>query len=97
MESTQFPKVFPIYQFIVFAILLNFYAAQADFVKFVNDPAQRKLCRVNKIETTCKQDDKCAWDDMQWLCNEFGYQPDLQLCEEIEITCPGQDCVWSKC
>ena len=93
MESTQFPKVFPIYQ-LIFLLFLHFYDVQAGFVEFVNDPAQRKLCRVNKIETTCKQDDKCAWNDMQWVCNEFGYQPDLQHCDEMK--CPGQYCVWSK-
>ena len=94
MESNRSSKGCSIFQLILFALLLNFWAVQAAYVKFANDPAQRKLCQVKKSENVCKQDDKCAWNDIQWLCNEFGYQPDLQHCNEA--ACPGQDCLWSS-
>ena len=72
---------------ILFTFLLNVCVVQAAYHKFVNDPAQRKLCRA-KNKFTCGQDEKCGWNDVQWMCNEAGYQPDVQHCSEQ--VCPGQ-------
>jgi len=78
MKSTQFSKVFSI---IFFALLANICAVQAaGYHKFVNNPVQRKLCRVKKWRSTCEEDKKCAWNDIQRLCNEFGHQPNIQDC-----------------
>ena len=79
MES----KGISIYQFIFFGFLLNTCTIQAAYPNFVNDPSQRKLCRVKKSESVCEADNKCTWHDGQWMCNEAGYQPDIQHCNEI--------------
>ena len=50
--------------------------------KFVNDHAQRKFCRVHK-RSACLSDKKCDWNDAMWLCNEAGYQPNVQTCDEV--------------
>ena len=89
MKSNRSWKGFSIYQLIT--ILLNFCVVQAQYITFVNDPVQRKLCQVKTSESVCVQDSKCAWNPDQWLCNEFGYQPDIQHCNAA--ACPGQDCL----
>ena len=85
MQSNGFSKRF--YRVILFASLLNVCAVQA-VVKFVDDPQQRKLCQANK-KNACSQDKKCAWQDVLRVCNEYGYQLDVQHCNAIP--CPGQD------
>ena len=58
--------------------------------EFVNDPAQRELCREKDTKTACTADTKCGWAHFQLLCNEAGYQPDLQHCDQVP-SCPGQN------
>ena len=54
-----------IYQFIFFVILLNDCTVQGAYMKFVDDPAQRKLCGMKESESVCKADNKCMWYDFQ--------------------------------
>lgn len=68
--------------------MLNMFSVQAQYHVFVDDPVQRKLCRVKTSELLCDQDKKCAWNDFQLSCNEFGYQP--TNCEEV---CSGLYCL----
>ena len=74
------------YQFIFFVLALHVCAVKS-LATFVNDPEQRKLCRVKTKQSDCAQDEKCAWQDWQGLCNEKGHQPDIQQCPEP--SCPG--------
>ena len=71
------------YQFIFFALVLNVCDVKAQgYAKFENDPDQRKLCRVNTREAACVANSKCAWHPTLWECNDKGYQPDIQHCQE---------------
>jgi len=94
MESKGVSVSVSIYQFIFFALLTNVCTA---YFKFVEDPTQRKLCQVKQSESVCKQDEKCAWDNMQWLCNEKGYQPDFQHCNEAACPVDGGFSDFSDC
>ena len=91
MESNQPSKGFSIYQFIFFVLMLNAWAVHAAYHTFVDDPEQRNLCREKTSESACSQDEKCGWNDIEWLCNEALYQPDFQHCDVAK--CPGQDCL----
>ena len=93
MESNRSAKGFALaktYQLIFFALALHVWAVESQ-LKFVNDPTQRKLCRVRTSESECKQDEKCGWNDWQGLCNEAGHQPMVQSCQEKACT-GGQTC-----
>ena len=77
------------YQFMFLAFLINVWVVQSVNFTFVIDSAQRKLCRVHS-KSACLSDTKCGWIDFMRLCNEVGYQPDVQTCGEF-LACRGCD------
>ena len=82
MRSNVFTK--GIYQSIFVVFLVNLCAVQAAYHKFVDDPAQRKLCRAHTY-SACVSDKKCGYNFDMRVCNEAGYQPDVQTCEEVAV------------
>ena len=97
MESNRSVKGFALaktYQLLFFALALHVCAVESAYVKFANNPEQRKLCRVNTNKSTCDQDGKCGWNDWQGLCNEAGHQPLVQSCQEK--ACGGQTCLFER-
>ena len=65
----------------IFLLLASYISFIDAAQKFVNNTDQRKICRKRTNKKEClKIDTKCAWNVVQQLCNEKGYQPSVQNC-----------------